>query len=45
VQWVWIGWEMDIFFHAIGLFKQNIIFSNDWENQKIKEEVENTKRQ
>lgn len=45
VQWVWIGWGIGIFFHGIGLYKQNIIFSDDWEERKIKEEMEKMKRQ
>lgn len=44
VKWVWIGWGIGIFFHGIGLFKQNIIFSDDWEERKIREEMEKMKR-
>lgn len=44
VQWVWIGWGIGIFFHAVGLYKKNILFGDDWEERKIKEEMERMKR-
>jgi len=45
VQWVWFGWGIGIFFHALSLYKQNIFFGDDWEERKIKEEMERMKRQ
>lgn len=33
----WIFWGIGIFFHAIGVFGKNLIFSKDWENRKINE--------
>lgn len=45
VQWVWIGWGIGVFFQGLGLFRQNILFSDDWEERKIKEEMEKMKRQ
>jgi hypothetical protein len=44
VQWVWIGWGIGIFFHAISLYRRNILFGDDWEEQKIKEEMEKIKK-
>lgn len=44
VKWVWIGWGIGIFFHALGLYKRNLLFSADWEERKIKEEMEKMKR-
>jgi hypothetical protein len=44
VQWVWIGWGIGIFFHAISLYRRNILFGDDWEDQKIKEEMEKMKK-
>lgn len=43
VIWVWIGWGIGLAFHAIGLFKSNILFGDDWEERKIKEEMEKMK--
>jgi hypothetical protein len=43
--WVWFGWGIAIFFHGLGLFRRNILFSDDWEERKIKEELEKMKRQ
>ncbi|MCF6349344.1 MAG: 2TM domain-containing protein [Flavobacteriaceae bacterium] len=34
---VWIFWGIGIFFHAMGVFGQNIFFGKDWEERKIKE--------
>jgi hypothetical protein len=45
VKWVWIGWGIGIFFSALGLYKRNILFSDAWEERKIKEEMEKMKRQ
>lgn len=35
----WLFWGIGIFFHAIGVFGKNLIFSKDWENRKINELV------
>jgi len=34
---VWIFWGIGIFFHAIEVFKQNILFGKDWEERKLNE--------
>jgi Na+-driven multidrug efflux pump len=44
VAWVWIGWGIGIFFHGLSLYRRNILFSDDWEERKIKEEMEKMKR-
>lgn len=44
VKWVWIGWGIGVFFNGLGLYKRNIIFSDEWEERKIKEEMEKMKR-
>lgn len=44
VQWVWLGWGIGIFFHGLRLYGKNILFSNEWEERQIKEEVERLKR-
>jgi hypothetical protein len=43
VKWVWIGWGIGVFFNGLGLFRKNILFSDDWEERKIKEEIERMK--
>ena len=45
VKWVWIGWGIGIFFHGLGLYRKSILFSDDWEERKIREEMEKMKRQ
>ena len=45
VIWVWIGWGIGIFFHGLGLYRKNILFSDDWEDRKIKEEMDKMRRQ
>ena len=45
VQWVWFGWGFGVAMHGIGLYKTNILFGEDWEEKKIKEEIEKMKRQ
>lgn len=45
VIWVWIGWGIGVFFHGLGLYRKNILFSEDWEERKIKEEMEKMRRQ
>jgi hypothetical protein len=44
VKWVWIGWGIGVFFNGLGLYKRNIIFSDAWEERKIKEEMEKMRR-
>ena len=44
VKWVWIGWGIGVFFHGVSLYKRNIIFSDDWEERKIKKEMERLKK-
>jgi uncharacterized protein (DUF486 family) len=44
VVWVWVGWGIAIFFQGLGLYRNNILFSDDWEERKIKEEMERMKR-
>lgn len=44
VQWVWIGWGIGIFFHAIGLYKRNILFGDEWEEKEIQKEMDRMKR-
>lgn len=45
VKWVWLGWAIGLFFQAVGLYKKNILFGDNWEERKIKEEMEKMKRQ
>lgn len=45
VIWVWFGWGIGMFFYTISFFKNGIIFGQDWEDRKIKEEMEKMKRQ
>jgi hypothetical protein len=45
VQWVWLGWGVGIFFHGVSLFRRNILFGDEWEERKIREEMERMKRQ
>jgi hypothetical protein len=42
---VWIFWGIGIFFHAIGVFGQNIFFGKDWEERKINEFMDEDKQQ
>ena len=44
VIWVWMGWGIGVFFHGLGLYRKNILFSEDWEERKIQEELEKMKR-
>lgn len=44
VIWVWFGWGIGMFFYTISFFKNGIIFGQDWEDRKIKEEMEKMKR-
>ncbi len=45
VGWVWFGWGIGMFFYTISFFKTGVFFSQDWEDQKIKQEMEKMKRQ
>lgn len=44
VIWVWFGWGIGMFFYTISFFKSGVIFGQDWEDRKIKEEMEKMKR-
>lgn len=44
VIWVWFGWGIGMFFYTISFFKNGIVFGQDWEERKIKEEMEKMKR-
>jgi hypothetical protein len=44
VRWVWFGWGIGMFFYTISFFKTGVIFGQDWEERKIKEEMEKMKR-
>lgn len=44
VIWVWFGWGIGMFFYTIRFFKTGVIFGQDWEDRKIKEEMEKMKR-
>ncbi len=41
---VWFFWGIGIFFHAMGVFGQNIFFGKDWEERKIDEFMEEDKQ-
>lgn len=41
---VWIFWGIGIFFHAMGVFGQNILFGKDWEERKINEIMDEDKQ-
>ena len=45
VIWVWFGWGIGMFFYTISFFKSGVVFGQDWEDRKIKEEMEKMKRQ
>jgi len=42
---VWFFWGIGMFFHTLGVFKQNILFSKDWEERKMNEFMEEEKQQ
>jgi hypothetical protein len=44
VIWVWFGWGIGMFFYTISFFKSGVVFGQDWEDRKIKEEIEKMKR-
>lgn len=45
VIWVWFGWGIGMFFYTISFFKNGVVFGQDWEDRKIKEEMDKMKRQ
>jgi hypothetical protein len=45
VGWVWFGWGIGMFFYSLSFFKNGFMFGQDWEERKIKEEMEKMKRQ
>lgn len=45
VIWVWFGWGIGMFFYTVSFFKNGVFFGQDWEDRKIKEEMEKMKRQ
>ncbi|MCG5644820.1 MAG: 2TM domain-containing protein [Flavobacteriaceae bacterium] len=36
---LWFFWGIGIFFHAIGVFRVNFLFSKEWEKRKIERMV------
>jgi hypothetical protein len=42
VQWPLLGWGIGIIGHAIGVFMPFQLFSRDWEERKIKEQLAKT---
>ena len=44
VIWVWFGWGIGMFFYTVSFFKNGVFFGQDWEDRKIKEEMEKMKR-
>lgn len=44
VIWVWFGWGIGMFFYTVSFFKNGMLFGQDWEDRKIKEEMEKMKR-
>ena len=43
VGWVWFGWGIGMFFYTVSFFKNGVVFGQDWEDRKIKEEMEKMK--
>lgn len=43
--WPMLGWGIGLLFHAFGVFKIVPFFGEDWEEKKIKEYMENEKKQ
>ena len=43
VQWPLLGWGIGIAGHAIGVFMPFQLFSRDWEERKINEQLAKTK--
>jgi hypothetical protein len=44
VIWVWFGWGIGMFFYTISFFKNGVVFGQDWEDRKIKEEMEKMRK-
>jgi hypothetical protein len=44
VGWVWFGWGIGMFFYTINYYKRDVFFGENWEQRKIKEEMEKLKR-
>ena len=42
---VWLFWGIGIFFHAWGVFGRNVLFGKNWEEQKIKQYIEEDKKE
>jgi hypothetical protein len=38
-------WGIGVFFHWVGVFGKNLIFSKDWENRKIQELIDKDKQE
>ena len=43
--WPMLGWGVGLLFHAFGVFKIVPFFGSDWEERKIKELMEEEKKQ
>lgn len=43
--WPMFGWGIGLMFHAFGVFRIVPFFGEDWEEKKIKEFMENEKKQ
>lgn len=41
---LWFFWGIGLFFHAIGVFRINFLFSKDWEKRKIERIMEKDKQ-
>ncbi|TVZ55155.1 2TM domain-containing protein [Lutibacter sp. Hel_I_33_5] len=39
----WVFWGIGLFFHWLGVFGSKAFFSNNWEERKIKEYLDNDK--
>lgn len=44
VRWVWFGWGIGMFFYTVSFFKNGVFFGQDWEDRKIKEEMEKMRK-
>ena len=40
----WVFWGIGLFFHWLGTFGTNIFFTKDWEQRKIQEYIDDTKK-
>ncbi len=36
----WFFWGIGVFFHGMGVFGKNLLFSRDWEKRKINDLIE-----